>query len=74
MSSAPRNVLDLPLEERALLALRAAVKEAIAERAREGLPVYVWSDGRVVELSAEKSRAHLRPPSKHRTRNRKRNS
>jgi hypothetical protein len=71
MSSVPRNVLDLPLEERALLALRAAVKEAIAEHAREGLPVYVWSRGRVVELSAEKLRAHSRPPSKPRTRRKK---
>jgi len=71
MGRIPQNVLDLPLEERALLALRAAVKEAIAERLREGLPVYVWSDGRVVDLSARKMRAHSRPPSNRRTRNRK---
>jgi hypothetical protein len=71
MSSVPQKVLDLPLEERALLALRAAVKKAIAEHAREGLPVYVWSGGRVVKLPAEKLRAHSRPSSKRGTRKRK---
>jgi DUF971 family protein len=73
MSRVPKNVLDLPLAERALLALRAAVKEAIAEHAREGVPVYVWADGRVVKLPAEKLRAYLRPTSKRGTRKRKRN-
>jgi hypothetical protein len=52
MSSVPRNVLDLPLEQRALMALKEAVKKAIAERRRLGLPVYVWSDGRVVDISS----------------------
>jgi hypothetical protein len=59
------------LEERALLALRAAVKKAIAVHAREGLPVYVWSGGRVVKLSAEKLRAYLQATSKRRARNKK---
>jgi len=63
--------MDLPLERRALLALRAAVKKAIAERAREGLPVYVWSDGRVVELATRKIRARSRRASKRATRARK---
>jgi len=49
MSSLPKNVRDLPLERRALLALKAAVKKkAITERTREGLPVYIWSGGKVV--------------------------
>jgi hypothetical protein len=59
------------LEERALLALRAAVKKAYAEHARQGLPVYVWSDGRVVRLPARKLRAYLRATPKGTTRNRK---
>ena len=71
MASVPRNVLVLPLEERALLALRAAVKEVIAEHAREGLPVYVWSGGRVVRLPPEKLQAYLQPASKPRTRKKK---
>ena len=64
MGRDPKNVLDLPLEERALLALRAAVKKAIAEHAREGLPVYVWSKGRVVKLPPKRMRAYLRLASK----------
>ncbi|MGH8247226.1 MAG: hypothetical protein ACREUU_12450 [Gammaproteobacteria bacterium] len=57
MNRLPKNVLELPFEQRALLALKAAVKEAIAERVREGLPVYVWRDGKVVALSAKDLRA-----------------
>jgi hypothetical protein len=62
MSSLPKKILDLPLAERGLLALRAAVKQAIAERRREGLPVYVWRDGKVVDISAKKPRAKSRHP------------
>lgn len=50
MKKVPKNVLDLPLEERALLALKEAVKDAIEENWRRGVPVYVWKDGDVVEL------------------------
>ena len=64
MTSVPQKILNLPLEQRALLALKAAVKKAIAERTREGLPVYVWSDGNVVDLSANKSHTSSRRPSK----------
>jgi hypothetical protein len=71
MNRVPKNVLDLPLAERALLALRAAVKEAITERARAGMPVYVWANGRVVKLPAKKLRAYLRTRSKRRTRKKK---
>ncbi len=67
MSSLPQNVLELPLEQRALLALKSAVKKAIAERTREGLPVYVWSSGKVVELSARRLRADSRHVSKRAT-------
>lgn len=58
MKSVPQRVLELPLEKRALLALKAAVKKAIAERTRAGLPVYVWSAGHVVDLSSHKARVH----------------
>lgn len=44
------------LQEQALIALKSAVKKAIAERTREGLPVYVWKDGKVVDLNARKRR------------------
>ncbi|PYU53756.1 MAG: hypothetical protein DMG48_00215 [Acidobacteria bacterium] len=56
MIEPPRNVLELPFSERALLALRAAVENAIEEHAREGLPMYIWRDGRVVAVPAEELR------------------
>ena len=56
MIALPSNILELPLEERALLALRAAVENAIEEHAREGLPMFIWRDGRVVAVPAEELR------------------
>lgn len=47
------NVLKLPLVERAEMALKAAVEKAMEEHAREGFPVYIWRDGKIVEISAE---------------------
>jgi len=57
MTKPPANVLELPLEQRAELAFRAAVEEVIIEHARQGLPIYIWRDGKVVELSPEELRA-----------------
>ena len=42
------------LQEDALIALQAAARRAIAENTRAGLPVYVWKDGKVVDLNARK--------------------
>ncbi len=53
MTKPPANVLELPLEQRAEMALKAAVEEVIIEHARQGLPIYIWRDGKVVELSPE---------------------
>jgi len=38
------------------MALKAAVEKVMEEHAREGLPVYIWRDGNVVEISAEELR------------------
>ena len=57
MTKPPANVLELPLEQRAEMALRAAVEGVIIEHARLGLPIYIWRDGKVVELSPEELRA-----------------
>jgi hypothetical protein len=57
MNALPQSVLELPLEERALLALQEAVRNVIDEHARIGLPLHVWSDGKVVEMSAKKLRS-----------------
>ena len=56
MKKPPPNVLELPLHERALMALEAAVEGAMEEHARAGLPVYVMRDGKVVEISAQELR------------------
>jgi hypothetical protein len=50
----PKSVRQL--QEGAFTALKSAVKKAIAERTRLGLPVYVWKDGKVVDLNAPKRR------------------
>jgi hypothetical protein len=56
ISPLPQSVLDLPLAERGLMALKAAVKNVIEEHARAGLPVYIWRDGKVVAVPAEELR------------------
>jgi hypothetical protein len=61
MISPPINVLDLPVEERALLAMQAAMERIIAEHAREGLPLYIWRDGQVVAVSPEELRSLHKP-------------
>lgn len=58
MTRSPHSVLELPLAERGLLALKAAVEKVIEEHAREGLPLYIWRDGRVVAVPAEELRTH----------------
>ena len=57
MSKPSKAVLRLPLHKRAEIAFKIAVAKAIDEHARLGLPVYIWRDGRVVELSPEEARA-----------------
>ena len=56
MTKPPENVLELPLEQRAEMALKAAVEKVIVEHARQGLPIYIWRDGKVVEMSLEELR------------------
>jgi hypothetical protein len=56
MSKLAANILDLPLSERGLMALKAAVERVIEEHAREGLPLYILRDGQVVAVPAEELR------------------
>jgi hypothetical protein len=56
MTKPPANVLELPLEQRAEMAFKAAVEEVIVEHARQGLPIYIWREGKVVGLSPEELR------------------
>jgi len=57
MTRPPAKVLDLPLEQRAAMALKAAVEKVIIEHARRDLPIYIWRDGKVVEISPDELRA-----------------
>ncbi len=57
MIKEPPNLVELPMAERGLMALKVAVKKAIEEHAREGLPIYVWRDGKVVEIHPDELRA-----------------
>lgn len=56
MIKPPPNVLELPLEQRAEMALKAAVQKVIVEHARLGLPICIWRDGEVVDVSPEELR------------------
>ena len=60
MKTFPPNVLELPLIERAFMALKAAVEKVMEEHVRNGLPIYIWRDGKVVDISAEELRARSR--------------
>jgi hypothetical protein len=56
MKGVPKRILDLPMEQRALMALRAAARKAYAEHSRLGIPFYVLQDGKVVDLLATEGR------------------
>ena len=56
MKTPPPNVLELPLIDRAFMALKAAVEKVMEEHARNGLPIYVLRDGKIVDISAEELR------------------
>lgn len=61
-NSLPENILSLPLEVRAEMAIREAVRGALEEKARLGLPAYIWRDGKMVAVSPEEIREHLAKP------------
>lgn len=55
----PPEILKLPLHVRAEMALKAAVRKALTEHAREGRPAYIWRDGKVVAMTPDEIRAYL---------------
>ena len=57
MKRTHRSTQRLPMEKRAELALREAVRDVIAEHARLGLPLYIGRNGKVVKLSPSKVRS-----------------
>lgn len=56
MSKPSKRVLRLAIEKRAEIAFKIAVAKAIDEHSRLGLPVYIWRNGKVAELSPDKAR------------------
>jgi hypothetical protein len=56
LTKPPANILELPLGERAEMALKAAVEKVVERHVRDGRPLYFWHDGKVVEVSAQELR------------------
>jgi hypothetical protein len=53
LTKPPANILELPLAQRAEMALKAAVEKVVEQHVRDGRPLYLWRDGKVVEVSAQ---------------------
>ena len=45
LTKPPANILELPLAQRAEMALKAAVEKVVEEHMRDGRPLYIWLDG-----------------------------
>ena len=56
LTKPPANILELPLAQRAEMALKAAVEKVVEEHTRDGQPLYIWLDGKVIEVSAQELR------------------
>jgi len=59
MKKSNANPVELPLHERAALAMKTATEKLKVDHARRGMPLYVWQNGKVVEISAGQLRAEL---------------
>jgi hypothetical protein len=59
MTKPNANPVELSLHDRAALAMKTAIEKLKIDHARRGLPLYIWEDGRVVEVSAEQLKAEL---------------
>jgi len=59
MTTTPANVLELPLIKRAEMAFKIAVEKVMEKRIRLGLPIFIWRDGKVVEIPADRIREEL---------------
>lgn len=52
-----QDILQIPLSQRAEMALKAAVEKVMEDHIRSGRPIHIWRDGKVVEVSAQELRA-----------------
>jgi len=62
LTKPPANILELPLAQRAEMALQAAVEKVVEEHVRDGRPLSIWRDGKVVEESAQELREQPTEP------------
>jgi hypothetical protein len=53
LTKPPANILEVPLAPRAEMTLKAAVEKVVEEHMRDGQPLYIWLDGKVIEVSAQ---------------------
>jgi hypothetical protein len=53
MTKPPANLAILPMSVRAEMAMKAAYENLVIEHARQGRPIVVWRDGKMVEISPE---------------------
>ncbi len=51
------EILELPLEIRAEMAMKAAFEKVVEEHIRSGRPIHIWRDGKVVAVSAQELQA-----------------
>jgi hypothetical protein len=59
MTKQNANPIEPSLHDRAGIAMKTAIEKLKLDHARQGLPLYIWQDGKVVEVSAEQLRAEL---------------
>jgi hypothetical protein len=62
MSKPSQDVLRLPIEKRAEIAIKVAVAKAIDEHTRLGLPIYIWRNNRVVKLPSHQTLSSSKRP------------
>ena len=55
LTKPPAKILELPLAQCAEMALKAAVEKVVEEHMRDGRPLYIWRDGKVIEVSAQET-------------------
>jgi hypothetical protein len=60
MKKISKVVSRLSIEKRAEVAFKVAVRKAINEHIRLGLPVYVWRDGKIIAVRANNRPKGLR--------------
>jgi len=59
MTKPNANPVELSLHDRAAMAMKTAIEKLKLDHARRGLPLYIWQDGEVVEVSPRQLREEM---------------